>query len=486
MVLDDIACHTAVRSRDRRFDGVFYTGVKTTGVYCRPVCPAKTPLAKNCAFFATPAQAEAAGFRPCLRCRPEMSPGRRVTTAPNDNLAERFLAQVQNDGLFGETLETVAYRLGVSSRHLRRVVEQQCGVGPHELVRSTRLLFARRLLSTTSMSVATIAYGAGFGSLSRFNEGFRERYSMTPSEFRERASIQEDDRAAITLRIAAREPLAWSDMLEYLGLRCIPGVEAVRDGKYWRTLRIGRHKGWLSVARTQSGAVELEVSGGLAGPLIAVAGRVRNLFDLDTNPEPIAETLVADELLQPAVEGIPGLRIPGTCDGFELAVRAILGQQVTVRAATTLAGRMVQRFSEPAHDVPEGLSHWPLDPASIANAELGDIAACGIPSARAATIKTLAMQVANGHLDLDHTVGSQQVLRTLEAIPGIGPWTRDYIAMRALRQPDAFPAGDLGLRKAAGHITSAELERRSERWRPWRPYAAIYLWNLERMEHTNR
>lgn len=462
MVLDAAACHRAVRSRDARFDGMFFTAVRTTGVYCRPVCPAKTPRAENCTFFDTPAAAEAAGYRPCLRCRPELSPAPRLA-GENTGLVRRFLALIQHDGLFEASLEQAADRMGVSSRHLRRAVEQECGVTPLELVLTTRLLFARRLLSTTSLPVSSVAFGSGFGSLARFNHAFRARYGATPSEFRRRTARGSPAKAGVRLTLAWREPYAWDAVLGYLEKRCIPGVEAVREGRYFRSLQFGSRRGWIAAGRGKQG-VEVEVSDELANHLMPVAGRVRNLFDLETNPHAIHSALSADPLLRPMVERLPGLRVPGTCDPFELAVRAILGQQVTVTAAGTLAGRLVQRFAEPAADLPAGLTHWPLRAQALAEAPVEAIASCGIPGARAETIRNVALTV---------NFQGRSVLDELKLIRGIGPWTLEYIAMRGLRRPDAFPSGDLGLRKAAG----PDLAARSERWRPWRAYAAMYLWH---------
>jgi AraC family transcriptional regulator, regulatory protein of adaptative response / DNA-3-methyladenine glycosylase II len=461
MVLDAAACHAAVRSRDARFDGMFYTAVKTTGVYCRPVCPAKTPRAENCTFFETAGAAEAAGFRPCLRCRPELSPAPRIAEE-NAGVVRLFLAQIQHDGLFDASLEDAAARIGVSSRHLRRAVEQECGVSPLELVLTTRLLFARRLLSTTSLPVSRVAFGSGFGSLARFNHSFRARYGATPTEFRQRTRRADRGGGGIRLTLSWREPYAWEAVIGYLAKRCIPGVEAVRDGRYYRSLRMGDHTGWIAAGRGDSG-VEVEISESLATQLLPVAGRVRNLFDLDTNPEVIQSVLAGDPLLRPLVDGLPGLRVPGTCDPFELTVRAILGQQVTVAAASTLAGRLVQRFAEPAEGLPDGLTHWPITAQLLGIAPAGEIAKCGIPLVRAQTLREVARAV-DGR--------KRWAVEDLKGIRGVGPWTLEYVAMRASRRPDAFPESDLGLRRAVG----PDIAELAQRWRPWRAYAAMYLW----------
>ena len=458
MVLDHNACHAAVRARDARFDGTFFTGVKTTGIYCRPICPARTPKLENCTFYDTAAAAEAAGFRPCLRCRPELSPDAHEA---NGSIARRFVNHVQLDGLFGESLESAAAQLGISSRHLRRTVEQECGVSPLQVVETTRLLFARRLLSSTALPVSRVAFGSGFGSLARFNHSFRSHYGLAPSAFRRQTLKAGSNGRGIHLALAYREPFAWESMLAYWSKRAIPGIETVADGRYTRTVHIGDRCGWFSAGPVLKGALDVVVSDELATHLLPIAGRIRAMFDLGANPEPIATVLAADPALRPFIKQIPGLRVPGAFDAFELAVRAILGQQVTVAAASTLAGRLIQRFATAASDVPAGVTHYPLIPASLAAAGVSDIAAIGIPAKRAGTIRALAEAVARGSFDF---------ARVTE-IPGIGSWTRDYIAMRVLRWPDAFPAGDLGLRKAL-----ASLGAHPERWRPWRAYAAMYLW----------
>lgn len=475
MVLNDAACRAAARARDARFDGMFYIGVKTTGIYCRPICPAKAPKPENVTYYETAAAAEAAGFRPCLRCRPELSPS---ALHANGSLAMQFVSLVQRDGLFGESVESAAERLGVSSRHLRRTVEDECGVSPLQLIQTTRLLFARRLLSTTSLAVSRIAFGSGFNSLARFNHTFRSRYGMAPSAFRTQTTRRARHDDGLRLTLAYREPFAWNALLEYWRKRAIPGVEAVVDGRYWRTVRMGKRSGWIS-AQANGRGLEVQVADELATHLLPLAGRVRAMFDLDANPEPIRSALATDPALLPLIERMPGLRVPGAFDGFELAVRAILGQQVSVAAASTLAGRLVAGFAELGNDLPAGLTHYPLDPAKIAETSALDIASIGIPLKRAETIRSLAVSIASGEIDFDRPTDPASTLQRLAAIPGIGPWTCDYIAMRILRWPDAFPAGDLGLRKALdarNPLSLRALEERSQRWRPWRAYAAIYLW----------
>ncbi len=474
MVLDHAAYHSAIQSRDVRFDGAFFTGVKTTGIYCRPICPARTPKPANCSFFETAAAAEGAGFRPCLRCRPELSP---LVRAGGGGLAGRFVEEVQRDGLFGESLASAASRLGVSSRHLRRTVEAECGVSPLQFVRTTRLLFARRLLSSTSLPVARIAFGSGFNSLARFNHSFRIHYGVAPTAFRRRTLKAAGEDRAVHLSLAFREPLAWEPLLGYLSRRAIPGVEIVSGDRYSRTVRLGDRCGWFSAGRLREGLLDVEISENLATHLLPLAGRMRAMFDLDADMGPVACALGADPKLRPLVENTPGLRVPGAFDPFELSVRAILGQQVRVEAANTLAGRLIRRFGVPSEVLPAGLTHYPLVASTLASAATEDIAAIGIPTARAGAIRALAAAVVSGILNFDRPGG---VPAALSSIPGVGEWTREYIAVRVLRLPDAFPAGDLGLRKAlcpSGALSRRALEQRSQSWRPWRAYAALYLWN---------
>jgi len=338
-------------------------------------------------------------------------------------------------------------------------------------VTTTRLLFARRLLSETLLPVSSVAFGSGFGSLARFNYSFRSRYGAPPTEFRGRTSKRAVE--GVRIALAYREPFAWDALMRYWSKRAIAGVERVEGHRYWRTVRFGKSRGWIS-AEPVGGALELVVSDGLAACLLPVAGRVRAMFDLDANPGPIASVLADDPLLQPLVEATPGLRVPGAFDGFELALRAILGQQVTVAAASTLAGRLVERFGEFAEELPPGLTHYPVLPSALADAGVADIARIGIPLSRAQTIWLVAHAAASGEIDFDRP--SAATVERLREIRGIGQWTCDYVAMRVLRWPDAFPEGDLGLRKA---LHPRQPGAASERWRPWRAYAALYLWTAE-------
>ena len=476
--LDRESCYRALAARDARFDGVFFTGVKTTGIYCRPVCAVKTPRESSCQFFSSAAAAEAAGFRPCLRCRPELAP-----YALQENLAhavwQRIAAGALNDG----SVERLASEVGLSSRQLRRVLLQHFGVTPVELAQTQRLLFAKKLLQETHMPMADIAYASGFGSVRRFNALFAERYGIAPTAIRRAEQADGDKRDALVLRLAYRPPYQWTAMLRYFATRAIPGVEAVQgDSTYLRSVRTGDADGWLRVTHLPvRQQLELEVSPSLAAVLMPLLARVRTQFDLDANPSVIEAHLRADPLLAARIDAMPGLRVPGAFDPFELAVRAVLGQQVSVAGATTLAGRLVRRFGE-ASETPltQVTHHFPAAQA-LASASIDDIASIGLPGKRAETLRNLAAFAAEGGLQVRPGTALDEAAAHLKTVRGIGDWTAHYIALRALRFPDAFPAGDLGLQKAAAgsdgaRLTEKQLAARAEPWSPWRGYAALALW----------
>lgn len=472
MTLDAEACYAAHRGRDARFDGVFFTAVKTTGIYCRPVCPARTPAARSCEFHATAGSAEAAGYRPCLRCRPELAPGTTTTS-----LAEALLHRMQQRAMEGITLEAMEPELGLSMRQVRRVMLAEFGVTPLQVVRTQRLLVAKQWLHETSMPVGEIALAAGFRSLRNFNTCFRERYGMTPSTCRgTRATVSE----CITLHLAYRAPLAWPALLDYFRSRLVPGVEEIVGGEYRRTVSIGNATGWIRVTPDpKQNALRVEASPDLMRVLGPVQTRVRRLFDLDARPDVIHERLGLDPLLAPVLRQHPGLRVGGAWDVFELAVRAVLGQQITVRAATTLSARLVEHI---AHHIETPFTHLhrlAITPQGIASLRVDDLCKLGLVRARAETLRSLATFALSGGFEFAPGQDHETVVARLVALPGIGPWTAHYIAMRALRYPDAFPAADLGLRKAIGRgqlVTTREAETCSERWRPWRAYAAAALW----------
>jgi AraC family transcriptional regulator of adaptative response / DNA-3-methyladenine glycosylase II len=477
--------YCALTARDTRFDGVFFTGVKTTGIYCRPVCTVKTPRESSCVFFTTAAAAEAAGFRPCLRCRPELAP-----YALQQNLAYAVWQRIAAGALNGGDVERLAEDVGLSSRQLRRVLLQHFGVTPVELAQTQRLLFAKKLLQETRLPMVEVAYAAGFGSVRRFNTLFAARYGMAPTSVRRAAAkTDESGHDALTLRLAYRPPFGWREMVRYFAGRAIPGVEAVTQqtgaGSYARSVRIGNARGWLRVIHLESKQqLQLEVAPALAPVLMPLLSRVRNQFDLDANPAVIHAHLVQDSLLAPQIEKMSGLRVPGAFDAFELAVRAVLGQQVSVAGATTLSGRLVLRFGDAVETPFQHVTHDFPSAEVLTNAAITDIAQIGLPKTRAETIHHLAQFAAQGGLNMKPGNTLDDAVAHLKTVPGIGSWTAHYIALRALRFPDAFPAGDLGLQKAAAagdasikRLTEKQLTMRANAWSPWRGYAAILLWH---------
>lgn len=477
-VLDRLSCYRALAARDTRFDGVFFTGVKTTGIYCRPVCGVRTPRASSCEFFASAAAAEAAGFRPCLRCRPELAP-----YALQQNLACAVWRRIADGALNDGGIERLAAEVGLSSRQLRRVLQQHFGVTPVELAQTQRLLFAKKLLQETALPMTDVAFAAGFGSVRRFNALFSARYRMAPGELRRAQAGDGQAPGALILRLAYRPPYDWPRILRYLAGRASARVEAVDEGarSYARSVRIGDACGWLRVWPCEERhQLSVEVSPALAGVLMPLLGRVRQQFDLDANPAVIEAHLACDDLFGARLAAAPGVRVPGAFDAFELAVRAVLGQQVSVAGATTLCGRLVERYGERCDTPFAGITHhFPL-PACLARQDDSDIAAIGLPRARAATLRALAQFALDGGLRLQPGTALEHAVARLKSVPGIGNWTAHYIAMRALRFPDAFPAGDLGLQKQAAQggarLTERQLAARAGAWAPWRAYAALLLW----------
>jgi len=475
-----MALYTAYASRDPRFDGVFFIGVTSTGIYCRPVCTAKTPKAPNCRFFPSAEAAEKASFRPCLRCRPELAPG----NAPVDD-AHRIaslLVQRLDEGMLddGAGLERVAERFGWSSRQIRRIVQRELGVSPMELVQTRRLLLAKQLLTETALSITEVAFASGFASLRRFNDAFSGRYGMPPTRLR-KATAELGGATpgpdTVTLQLTYRPPFDWEEMLRFLGTRALAGVEHITADSYSRTVQLGSHRGWIAVShRPERRALAVEITQSLTPVLPALLGRLRHLFDLSARPDVIGGHLARDPLLAGAVARHPGLRVPGAFDGFELAVRAILGQQVTVKGATTLGGRFAAAFGEPIEMPRSELRRLSPTAQRVAAATVDEIASLGIIQSRARSIIAIAREVATGRLALEPGAEPAQAIAQLVALPGIGAWTAHYIAMRALRWPDAFPKEDIALQKRLGGMTAAAADARSQEWRPWRSYAALHLW----------
>jgi AraC family transcriptional regulator of adaptative response / DNA-3-methyladenine glycosylase II len=477
MILDNDKCYIAAQSRDARFDGVFFTAVTSTGIYCRPVCPAKTPRKQNCRFFPTAAAAESAGFRPCLRCRPELSP--HSQDDKSRDVVRRALARIQSGELGENRLGELASEFNLSERQLRRLFVQEFGLPPVAFAQTQKLLFAKKLLQETPLSMIDVAFSAGFGSVRRFNTLFRERYGMAPGDIR-RAQTVSPAAETIALRLAYRPPFAWQQILEFIDAHAIAGVEAVIDNAYVRSLQIEKHSGWVKVecaAEDNHLIVTLPMT--LTPVLMKALARVKHLFDLDANPQVIAEQLSTDTQLALLTSKVKGLRVPGAWDGFEVAMRTILGQQISVRGANTLAARLAAKFSQSIETPYEEISLLSPDAKTLAAATPEEIASIGLTQKRAATLHKLACEVAKGAINLEASADPFVTITALKALPGIGDWTAQYIAMRALHWPDAFPAGDLALRKLAVKdqmLSENQLLAVSERWRPWRGYAAMYLW----------
>jgi AraC family transcriptional regulator of adaptative response / DNA-3-methyladenine glycosylase II len=539
---DPERCYRAVLSRDRRFDGRFFTGVVTTGIYCRPVCPVVPPKFQNMRFYACAAAAEAAGFRPCKRCRPETAPGTPAWLGTSA-VVSRGLRLIADGGLDDGDLDALAARLGIGERQLRRLFAQHLGASPFDVARARRVHFARTLIDQTDLAFAEIAHAAGFGSVRQFNHALKATFGEPPSALRgsrgagalrgsrgasaprgrrgasaprarastgaardagdARAAAGERTAAGLVVKLPFRPPLAWKAMLAFLAGRAIPGVESVTADSYRRTVEVGGTAGTIEVtlgpsapAVTASSSPSARAKARQAAAphhsahllmrvelphcpnLIGVVERARRIFDLGADPARIAEQLRRDATLAPLVASLPGMRVPGAWDGFELAVRGVLGQQITVQGATTLAGRLVREFGTPLAAPQGDLTHVFPSASALVDA---DIARIGVPRSRAAALRNLAAAVLDGRLRFDAAQGLDEAVERICAIPGLGPWTAHYIAMRGLAEPDAFPESDIGIRRALGSATElapiSVVRRRAEAWRPWRSYAVIYLWN---------
>jgi AraC family transcriptional regulator of adaptative response / DNA-3-methyladenine glycosylase II len=482
-LLDRDACYRSLQTRDARFDGRLFTGVTSTGIYCRPVCPARTPLLENCRFFASAAAAQDAGFRPCLRCRPETAPD-LASWRGTSSTVSRALALIADGGLDGGEagVDALAERLGVGGRQLRRLFQQHLGASPIAVAQTRRVLFAKQLIQETRMPLAEVALAAGFGSVRRFNETFRQLFRRAPGELRRKGVAEMPSGSGVTLRLRYRPPYDWAAMLAFLEARAIDGVEQVEGGCYRRTVSHEGQRGTVEVRHEpahDSLAVTLRFPSVRAFP--ALLARVRRVFDVGADIETIGAHLSRDAFLAPLLARRPGLRAPGGWDGFELAVRAVLGQQVSVAAARGLAGRLVGLCGDELPDAEPGLSRAFPSAERVAAADLG---ALGMPGARREALKALA-EAALADPTLFQPRGSvEEATARLCAIRGVGEWTAQYIALRALRETDAFPASDLGLLRGAAseggaRPTPAELLRRAEAWRPWRAYAAQHLWSAD-------
>lgn len=477
MVLDADAAYLAVQARDARFDGRLFVGVTSTGVYCRPVCRVRTPRRENCRFFASPAQAEAQAFRPCLKCRPEIAPGLSQMDSSRQ-LADTAARAIDHAVHAGDdvALPALAARLGVTDRHLRRIFQAVHGVAPHDYLSTQRLLLAKQLLTDTDQPVTQVALASGFGSLRRFNAAFVERYRLNPTALR-RSREGRSTPADTALRLAWRPPYDVDAVLRFFAQRQLDGIEQVDGTALRRTLALPhqgqRCAGWLELRFVpERHEVHLRAAPALAPVLGALLPRVRQALDLDADP-----ALIDPVLAQVPGPTLAGTRLPGAFDGFEAAVRVVLGQQVTVKAARTLTQRLVQRFGTPAATPFPGLSHCFPDAETLAAAPADAIGSLGIVRQRVRALQALAAAVSDGQVALHRGAPLQATMDALLALPGIGPWTVQVIAMRALAWPDAWPAADIGLMNALGTRDSKAIEALAEPWRPWRAYAVMKLWH---------
>lgn len=463
-MLDADTCHGAVEAKDPRFDGRFYIGVTSTGIYCRCICPARTPKRANRTFWPSAAAAEASGFRPCLLCRPERAPGLAPIDAPA-RLAAAAYARIEAGALEEHGLEALAAELGVTSRHLRRVMKAEFGASPIDIAQTGRLLAARRLLGETALSVTEIAFASGFRSLRRFNATMKERYGAAPTQMRGRRALVRSE--SFTVSLAPRGDYVFAPMLDFFGARALAGVEVADAQSYARTLKLGDATGVIEVRMGPKGLM-LTLSENLAPHLRQLVSRVRGAFDLDADLSVVDAQLAHDERLAADVRREPGVRVPGMLDGFECAIRAVLGQQVTVAGGRTLTERLAERYG--ARIAHASLTHVFPEPQALANAGAAEIAKIGLPHKRAETLHRLAVAAAENKLPLSRgAIASGRA--ALAGIPGIGPWTIEYVAMRALGDPDAYPATDIALINALGRKGET-----LEHLKPWRAYAAIRLW----------
>ncbi|HEY2533572.1 MAG TPA: AlkA N-terminal domain-containing protein [Xanthobacteraceae bacterium] len=474
--LSRTAMHRARHSRDARFDGRFFISATTTDIYCRPICPSPRARDRDVRYYPSAAAAAAAGYRPCRRCRPETAPGSPAWSGTMA-VVRRALRLIDQGALDDSTIESFAQRVGIGARHLSRLFQRHLGASPIAVAQTRRLNFATHLLRATQLPVTQVALASGFRSVRRFNAVFKEVYRCAPSEERRQQRDCPDMASGndIVLRLSFRPPYDWEYLLAFLAQRALAGVEQVIDGKYLRTVVTDAGAAWIAVRHLADVKVlELRIGGAGASDLMRLAATARRAFDLTGDPSEVNAVLKPDPLLGRLVRSRPGLRIPGAWDPFECAVRAVLGQQ-TSAAGGRLVGRLLCLLGTPAPKNPFGLTYVFPSPRSIASADLSSI---GVVRSRAAALRALAVAVRDGDIQFDAPI--DETMRTLMAIPGISEWTAEYVALRALEEPDSFPAADLELRRhvsASGKLVSAaDLKRRAEAWRPWRGYAAVHLW----------
>ncbi|WP_354685398.1 AlkA N-terminal domain-containing protein [Cupriavidus necator] len=478
MNLDPDTCYKAVASHDRRFDGRFFVGVSSTGVYCRPVCAVRTPKRENCSFYESAAAAEKHGFRPCLRCRPELAPGHGLADI-SGRLAQAAATLIDEGFMAEGSVAALAARIGVTERHLRRLFDAQFGVSVLEYAQTQRLLLAKRLLADTALPVTEVALAAGFGSVRRFNDVLKTRYGLTPVALRRRAADGVADR--LVFELGYRPPFAWDAWLGFLATRAVDGIEEMRDGAYARTLRIESagtaHVGWVRIEHMPRRLVlRVTLSASLARVIPQALGKVRRLCDLGCRPD------VVDRHLGELARPVPGMRLPGCVDGFEIAVRAVVGQVISVVHARRILASLAERAGQPLQNTalataPAGLLFTFPTAAALAALPPEGMRDAGVPAGKARTLQALAQRVADGTLALDPHAAPEQTVAVLRGIGGIGDWTAQYVAMRALGWPDAFPGTDYALRKVLGVSTVRAMHERTAQWAPWRAYAAIHLWH---------
>jgi AraC family transcriptional regulator, regulatory protein of adaptative response / DNA-3-methyladenine glycosylase II len=477
MDLDADRVWHAIEACDPRFDGWIFCGVKTTGIYCRPSCPARTPKRENVRFFVSAAAAQGAGFRACKRCRPDATPGSPEWDLRAD-LVGRAMRLIADGVVDREGVGGLAGRLGYTERHVHRRLVAVAGAGPLALARAQRAQTARILLETTSLSVTGVAFAAGFRSVRQFNATVQEVFAMTPSVLRARARRhgRSEDSGALSLRLPYRAPLDGEGLIAFLGLRAIPGVEEAIDGAYRRSLRLPHGTGAVEL-RPADGHVQARFWLTDLRDLGAAMQRSRTLLDLDSDPQSVVDILGGESLLAPLVRRAPGRRVPGAVDGNELAVRAVLGQQVSLRGAATLGGRLAAQYGERLERPLGGVTHVFPSAHALADSGLDGLA---MPASRRRGLLALVTALARRELVIDAGADRLDVRRRLLALPGIGPWTAEYIAMRALRDPDAFPSSDLGVRHALEQLgrdgRPGAAETLAEGWRPYRAYAVQHLW----------
>lgn len=481
--LDHEVCYRAIQTKDVRFDGQLFVAVRTTGIYCRPVCPAQTPKSENCTFYSSAAAAQSAGYRPCLRCRPELSP-HLLAQIGTETTVRRALRLIAEGALDEGSVEDLARRLGVGDRHLRQLFNKHLGTSPTAVAQTRRVLFAKQLLDETSLSITDIAMAAGFSSIRRFNDVMQKIYQRSPSQLRRLATRPETTiQSELTLKLPFSPPYPWQMVVQWFSTRITPGLESISPAYYRRTINLDGYQGTVTI-RPAEGQNYLLAN--ICFPKIAalaqIVEKLRRMFDLNANVTEVASHLQRDCILSPLVTALPGLRVLGAWNSFEFSVRAILGQQISVAAATTLAGRLVATYGEPLQMTTlteDSELRWIYPrPDVLATADLTSL---GIVRNRAIAIQSLAKVVADDPQFLDRFQSLEEAVYQLRQLPGIGEWTAQYIAMRALGEPNAFPATDLGLIRAMEKLgypmTAAQLLDVAQAWQPWRAYAAMYLWS---------